>query len=188
MAEVVEVVVENFSDLDQTVEDGYIALWAKAEEIARQQAIAQPDTAAEEGGGANNAADSAEKPNEDGAAKRVEDAEEMEHDESSKGNATPVNRTAVNRPSHCKLNCGDTYRGVARVVEGKGWGRSRHMPTSADRVPAQPPAVGEPAEAKPAEAAAGEETAAEKEAGAADQKLARGGGRARAEAAGAPPK
>ena len=61
----------------------------------------------EEGGGANNAADSAEKPNEDGAAKRVEDADEMEPDESSKGNATPVNRTAVNRPSHCKLNWGD---------------------------------------------------------------------------------
>ncbi len=73
------------------------------------------------------------------------------HDESSRGNATPVNRTAVNRPSHCKLNWGDTYRGVARVVEGEGWGRSRHMPTSADRVPAQPPAVGEPAEEKPAE-------------------------------------
>ena len=176
MAEV-EVVVEQFSDLDQTAEEGYMALFEKQEaevarqkaEVARQQAIAQPDTAAEEGGGANNAADSAEKPNEDGAAERVEDADEMEPDESSRGNATPVNRTAVNRPSHCKLNWGDTYRGVARVVEGKGWGRSRHMPTSADRVPAQPPAVGEPAEAKPAEAAAGEEAAAEKEAAAEEE-------------------
>ena len=70
-------------DLDQTSVDGYMAMIEKQEEVARQeaevasqQAIAQPDTAAEEGGAANNAADPAEhpaeKPNEDGAAEGVE--------------------------------------------------------------------------------------------------------------------
>ena len=146
MAEVVEVVVEHLNDdLDQHAVDGYMTLMEKAAEFARRKASRQPDTAAEEGGAANNAANPAEppaeKPNEDGAAEGGEDADEVEHDESSRGNATPVNRTAVNRPSHCKLNWGDTYKGPARVVEGEGWGRSRHMPTSADRVPAQPPAV-----------------------------------------------
>ena len=111
MAEV-EVVVEVVADvedledsLDQTAEEGYMAMIEMQEEVARQKAIAQPDTAAEEGGGANNAADSAEppaeKPSEDGAAEGVEDADEVDQDESSKGIATPVNRTAVNRPSHC---------------------------------------------------------------------------------------
>ena len=136
LAEVQVVVSDLEGSLGQTAVDGYMTLMAKAEEPKSQQAISQPDTAAEEGGAANNAADPAEhpaeKPNEDGAAEGVEDADEMEPDESSRGNATPVNRTAVNRPSHCKLNWGDTYRGPARVVEGEGWGRSRHMPTSAD--------------------------------------------------------
>ena len=167
MAEVVEVAVENLNDnLDQHAVDGYMTLMKKAEELESQQAIGQPDTAAEEGGAANNAANPAEppaeKPNEDGAADEGEDADEVEPDESSRGNANPVNRTAVNRPSHCKLNWGDTYKGPARVVEGEGWGRSRHMPTSADRVPAQPPAVGEPAEEKPA-AEGGEDAAGAKQ-------------------------
>ena len=95
MAEVA-VVVEQFSDLDQTAEEGYMALFEKQEaevarqkaEVARQQAIAQPDTAAEEGGAANNAADPAEppaeKPNEDGAADGAEDADDVQPHESSR--------------------------------------------------------------------------------------------------------
>ena len=109
MAEVVEVVVENLYDnLDQTAVDGYMTLMEKAARLERRKTIRQPATAAEEGGAANNAADPAEppaeKPNEDGAAEGGEDADEVEPDESSRGNATPMNRTAVNRPSHCKLN------------------------------------------------------------------------------------